>query len=83
MTLMPGIGKTSAATIMAKMLGFEVKEVNASDTRGKSGNDVREGIDGKASNAIREMVTNRSMVFANAGGAGCMLLTLTTSSTTC
>jgi hypothetical protein len=24
-----------------------VKEVNASDTRGKSGNDVREGIDGR------------------------------------
>jgi hypothetical protein len=35
--------------------------------RGKSGNDVRDGIDGKASNAIRELVTNRSMKFG--GGA--------------
>ena len=59
----PGIGKSSAATIIAKQLGFQVKEVNASDTRGKSGNDVRDGLDGKASNAIRELVTNQSMNF--------------------
>jgi replication factor C subunit 1 len=30
----PGIGKSSAASIIAKQLGFVVKEVNASDTRG-------------------------------------------------
>ena len=56
----PGIGKSSAATIIAKQLGFEVTEVNASDTRGKSNNDIRDGVGGKASNAIREMVTNRA-----------------------
>jgi replication factor C subunit 1 len=31
----PGIGKTSAAKIVCKALGFDVMEVNASDTRGK------------------------------------------------
>ena len=30
----PGIGKSSAASIIAKQLGFEVTEVNASDTAG-------------------------------------------------
>jgi replication factor C subunit 1 len=63
----PGIGKSSAATIIAKQLGFEVTEVNASDTRGKSSSDVKDGVGGKASNAIREMVTNRAMSFF--GGA--------------
>ena len=64
----PGIGKSSAASIIARQLGFQVKEVNASDTRGKSGNDVRDGIAGKASNAIRELVTNCSMSFGSAAG---------------
>lgn len=59
----PGVGKSSAATIIAKQLGFEVMEVNASDTRGASGKDVKEGVGGKASNAIREMVTNRAVNF--------------------
>ena len=59
----PGIGKSSAATIIARQLGFEVTEVNASDTRGKSSGDVRDGVGGKASNAIREMVTNRAVSF--------------------
>lgn len=59
----PGVGKSSAATIIAKQLGFEVVEVNASDTRGASGKDVKEGVGGKASNAIREMVTNRAVNF--------------------
>ena len=63
----PGIGKSSAASIIAKQLGFEVTEVNASDTRGKSSSDVKDGVGGKASNAIREMVTNRAMSFF--GGA--------------
>ena len=31
----PGIGKTSAAKIICKALGFDVMEVNASDARGK------------------------------------------------
>jgi replication factor C subunit 1 len=31
----PGIGKTTAAHLVAKMLGFDVLELNASDTRSK------------------------------------------------
>ncbi len=31
----PGIGKTSAAKIICRTLGFDVLEVNASDSRGK------------------------------------------------
>lgn len=31
----PGIGKTSAAKIICRALGFDVMEVNASDSRGK------------------------------------------------
>jgi replication factor C subunit 1 len=31
----PGIGKTSIATILAKEFGYEVLELNASDTRNK------------------------------------------------
>ena len=33
----PGIGKTSAAKIVCRTLGFDVLEVNASDSRGKVG----------------------------------------------
>ena len=32
----PGIGKTTMATIVGKACGFEVMELNASDTRNKS-----------------------------------------------
>ena len=32
----PGIGKTSAARIICEALGFEVLEMNASDTRNKN-----------------------------------------------
>lgn len=31
----PGIGKTSAARIVCREMGFEVLETNASDTRNK------------------------------------------------
>jgi|AntRauMFilla1563_2_1112583.scaffolds.fasta_scaffold00153_2 hypothetical protein len=58
---LPGIGKTSSAGIIAKALGYMVTEVNASDTRGKSDRDVDGGVDGKLANAIKEMVTNRSV----------------------
>ena len=44
----PGIGKSSAASIIAKQLGFEVTEVNASDTR-KSSSGVKDGVPGEAS----------------------------------
>ena len=32
----PGIGKTSAARIVCRQLGYEVLETNASDTRNKN-----------------------------------------------
>lgn len=57
----PGIGKTSAALIIARECGYEPVEVNASDTRSKSDASVLKGIGGKLSNAIREMSTNSSL----------------------
>lgn len=57
----PGIGKTSAALIIARECGYEPIEVNASDTRSKSDSSVLKGIGGKLSNTIREMSTNASL----------------------
>jgi DNA polymerase III delta prime subunit len=37
----PGVGKTTAALVIGKSLGFEVLELNASDARNKSSIDVR------------------------------------------
>lgn len=57
----PGIGKTSAALIIARECGYDPIEVNASDTRSKSDSSVLKGIGGKLSNVIREMSTNSSL----------------------
>lgn len=62
----PGIGKTSAALIIARECGYEPVEVNASDTRSKSDSDILKGIGGKLSNAVREMSTNASICFQQA-----------------
>ncbi|GIL46547.1 hypothetical protein Vafri_3526 [Volvox africanus] len=62
----PGIGKTSAAHIIARETGYEVVEMNASDVRNKSSK-VSEGIAGKQSNVIKEMVSNTTLLGA-AGG---------------
>jgi replication factor C subunit 1 len=59
----PGIGKTSAALIVARECGYEPIEVNASDTRSKSDNKVGKGVGGKLSNMIREMSTNSAISF--------------------
>lgn len=40
----PGIGKTTAAMIVSRELGFEPVEVNASDARGKADSDVNKGV---------------------------------------
>ena len=37
----PGIGKTTATSVVSKELGFEVIELNASDARNKASLDVR------------------------------------------
>ena len=57
----PGLGKTSAARIVAEGLGFTVIEVNASDTRNKSDKAVKGGIGGKQSNSLKELVTSNTI----------------------
>ncbi|KAL4547680.1 hypothetical protein Ndes2526B_g06915 [Nannochloris sp. 'desiccata'] len=59
----PGIGKTSAATIIAKELGYYPVEVNASDTRSKADASVLKGVAGKVSNSMKELTTNMAMSF--------------------
>ncbi|GAX74453.1 hypothetical protein CEUSTIGMA_g1902.t1 [Chlamydomonas eustigma] len=71
----PGIGKTSAAHIIARECGFEVVEVNASDSRSKSDSKITDGIGGKSSNMVKEMTTNETMfsckgMVSHAGPAG-------------
>jgi len=66
----PGIGKTSAAIIIARECGYEPIEVNASDTRSKSDSKVGKGVGGKLSNMIREMSTNSAISFTSSKGAG-------------
>lgn len=61
----PGIGKTTSAHIIAKELGFNAIEVNASDTRNKadSHKNQNHGIAGKQANILRELVNNRTIEF--------------------
>eukprot|EP00271_Cylindrocystis_brebissonii_P022485 TRINITY_DN8672_c0_g1_i1.p1 TRINITY_DN8672_c0_g1~~TRINITY_DN8672_c0_g1_i1.p1 ORF type:complete len:642 (-),score=151.06 TRINITY_DN8672_c0_g1_i1:634-2475(-) len=59
----PGIGKTSSATILCQQLGFDVIEVNASDSRGKSDKDLKAGLNGHTANGVKELVTNRAIAF--------------------
>eukprot|EP00798_Chlamydomonas_sp_ICE-L_P029785 gene29785-biopygen5524 len=58
----PGIGKTSAAHILAKECNFEIVEMNASDTRNKSDSKISAGMGGKSANMIKEMATNRLLL---------------------
>jgi replication factor C subunit 1 len=68
----PGIGKTSAAHIVARELGFDVVEVNASDARSKADSKIQGGVAGKLSNMLKEMVRSESVLgmMARAGGGG-------------
>lgn len=61
----PGIGKTTTARLVCDLLGYVALEVNASDTRGKSDSNVKNGIGGKTSNTIKEMISNRSLGFGS------------------
>lgn len=58
----PGIGKTTAAHLVAKMLGFDVLELNASDTRSKR----------LLEEAFRSKVTDTTLsgFFKTEGGSG-------------
>ncbi|XP_031371611.1 replication factor C subunit 1 isoform X1 [Punica granatum] len=57
----PGIGKTTTAKVVCKMLGFEAVEVNASDSRGKADSKISKGISGRNVNSIKELVSNESL----------------------
>ncbi|KAI9107657.1 hypothetical protein K1719_021320 [Acacia pycnantha] len=57
----PGIGKTTSAKLVCKMLGFLAIEVNASDSRGKADSKIVKGISGSNANAIKELVNNESL----------------------
>ena len=59
----PGIGKTSAALIIARELGYEPVEVNASDTRSKADASVLKGVAGKLANSVKELTTNVALAF--------------------
>lgn len=54
----PGIGKTSAARIICKQLGYEVVEQNASDTRNKS------SIEG----SIKDLSSNKTLDYFSTAG---------------
>ncbi|KAL6511078.1 replication factor C subunit 1 [Orobanche gracilis] len=57
----PGIGKTTSAKLVSKMLGFHTVEVNASDSRGKADAKIEKGIGGNTSNSIKELVSNEAL----------------------
>ncbi|GAQ91039.1 Putative replication factor C subunit [Klebsormidium nitens] len=59
----PGIGKTTAARLVCQQLGFHALEVNASDSRSKADAKARNGMGGKTSNIVKEMVTNTALAF--------------------
>ena len=59
----PGIGKSSAAGIVARELGFEVRELNASDTRSKRS--LAEG--------VADVLSTRVLSFGGAGGQAASL----------
>ena len=54
----PGIGKTSAARIVCRQLGYEVLETNASDTRNKA----------SIENILRELSSNQSLDYFSKAG---------------
>ncbi|KAJ4826253.1 replication factor C subunit 1 [Turnera subulata] len=59
----PGIGKTTSAKLVCQMLGFQVVEVNASDSRGKADAKIAKGIGGSNANCVKELVSNESLGF--------------------
>ena len=63
----PGIGKTSSALIVARELGYEPVEVNASDARGKADSSVLKGVGGKLANSIKELSTNSAVSYDISG----------------
>ena len=56
--------------MLCRELGFEVVEVNASDTRNKADTKYKEGIGGKTSNRMKELVTNKAISMSDGKAAG-------------
>jgi replication factor C subunit 1 len=54
----PGIGKTSAARIVCRELGYEVLETNASDTRNKN----------SIQNMLKDLSSNQSLDYFSVAG---------------
>ena len=54
----PGIGKTSAATIIGQEMGYEVLELNASDARNKAA----------LSNGLSDVISSTVLSFGGGGG---------------
>lgn len=57
----PGIGKSTSAKLVSQMLGFNVIEVNASDSRGKADTKIAKGVGGSTSNSIKELIGNEAL----------------------
>ncbi|GMH01818.1 hypothetical protein Nepgr_003657 [Nepenthes gracilis] len=57
----PGIGKTTSAKLVSQMLGYQTIEVNASDNRGKADTKIVNGIGGRTTNSVKELVSNESL----------------------
>ncbi|KAL5976334.1 replication factor C subunit 1 [Asimina triloba] len=57
----PGIGKSTSAKLVSQTLGFQIMEVNASDSRGKADSKISKGIGGSVSNSIKELVSNEAL----------------------
>lgn len=57
----PGIGKSTSAKLVSQMLGFNVIEVNASDSRGKADSKITKGVGGSTSNSIKELIRNEAL----------------------
>ncbi|KAH0452256.1 hypothetical protein IEQ34_019555 [Dendrobium chrysotoxum] len=57
----PGIGKSTSAKHVSQMLGFNVIEVNASDSRGKADAKIVKGVGGSTSNSIKELIDNEAL----------------------
>ncbi|CAM8899507.1 unnamed protein product [Rhodiola kirilowii] len=57
----PGIGKTTSAKLVSQMLGFQIFEVNASDSRGKADSHINRGIGGSTANSVKELVSNEAL----------------------
>lgn len=67
----PGVGKTSSVTLLARELGYDPVEVNASDSRGAGDAAAAKGVGGKLANALRGLCATGRTV---AGRRPCLIM---------